>query len=81
MFGVPFVLMGRVQEETVMADKFQEGDLVQVKSGGPEMTVAEIKEPQYGNPKRYRCVWFKGADKETSLFEGEILEKVTKKND
>lgn len=54
-----------------MATKFNVGDLVQLKSGGPSMTIAEF----VGNDdKKARCVWFKGASKEMAVFELEILQ-------
>lgn len=42
------------------------GDVVQLKSGGPEMTVDEI-EPYNGIPKA-RCSWFDGPKKDVGVF-------------
>lgn len=56
-----------------MAAKFSTGDVVQLKSGGPAMTISEVI-TDYANPPRYRCKWFKGASNETSVFEEETLQ-------
>lgn len=57
-----------------MAPKFKPGDIVQLKSGGPAMTVSEIN-TAYGTGafKGYQCEWFKGASKERAHFEEETL--------
>lgn len=57
-----------------MAAKFSTGDVVQLKSGGPAMTISEVI-TEYGKPTaKYRCKWFKGASNETSVFEEETLQ-------
>lgn len=53
-----------------MAAKFNPGDIVQLKSGGPAMTVAEENTYEKGE---YICIWFKGASKERGSFHGDIL--------
>lgn len=53
-----------------MAAKFKPGDIVQLKSGGPAMTVSE--EDDYSRSAFY-CVWFKGASKERGSFPADIL--------
>lgn len=57
-----------------MQHKFKLGDIVQLKSGGPAMTVAEIKNDYSGAVSGYRCEWFKGASKEVSNFGEETLQ-------
>lgn len=52
--------------------KFNVGDTVQLKSGGPAMTVEEV--PPDGREK-YACIWFKGASKERGVFVEETLKK------
>lgn len=61
-----------------VTEKFKLGEIVQLKSGGPAMTVSE--EPVSGS---YWCEWFKGASKERALFKVHTLTKyeVPKKND
>lgn len=46
-----------------MANAFQKGDVVVLKSGGPPMTVDKVPgEPTpSGNRTEYLCEWFKGA--------------------
>jgi len=46
------------------------GDVVQLKSGGPKMTVNEIANTQTN------CVWFVGGSRESGNFDPEALEKV-----
>jgi uncharacterized protein YodC (DUF2158 family) len=55
-----------------MADTFKIGDVVQLKSGGPKMTVVAIGE-------LVRCAWFFGdnSKQEASAFPAGALEAVT----
>lgn len=48
---------------------FKPGDIVQLKSGGPAMTVSSPTERG-----AYWCEWFKGASKERAHFEEEVLQ-------
>jgi len=50
------------------------GDVVQLKSGGPKMTVESTE----SNPAGVLCTWFDGADKKSSCFQPEALDKVPK---
>jgi uncharacterized protein YodC (DUF2158 family) len=50
----------------------QVGDVVQLKSGGPETTIEE-RNQQSG---RFKCVWFDGKKKEVGMFEASSLKKV-----
>jgi uncharacterized protein YodC (DUF2158 family) len=52
-----------------MAAEFKPGDIVQLKSGGPAMTVAS----DLTNGGHY-CEWFKGASKERAHFNEETLQ-------
>jgi uncharacterized protein YodC (DUF2158 family) len=45
-----------------MADKFKIGDIVQLKSGGPKMTVTSVLE------KVVHTAWFAGSKKEAGVF-------------
>jgi uncharacterized protein YodC (DUF2158 family) len=51
-----------------MAQSFKEGDVVQLKSGGPKMTIDGVA-PQ----GKYYCVWFAGAKREFHSFSAETL--------
>lgn len=57
-----------------MAASFKPGDIVQLKSGGPAMTISELPTDYGGNwTGKYRCEWFKGASNERAVFEEETL--------
>ncbi|MGC2970456.1 YodC family protein [Paraburkholderia aspalathi] len=57
-----------------MAFKFKIGDIVQLKSGGPEMTVQSIPS---STSSSYRCQWFAGKKLESGPFPEESLKPVT----
>ena len=57
-----------------MAPKFKPGDIVQLKSGGPAMTIASISTNIGGDFSGYQCEWFKGASKERAHFTEETLQ-------
>lgn len=57
-----------------MAAKFSSGDLVQLKSGGPAMTISEVLKSMGTPTGSYRCKWFKGASNEVAVFEEETLQ-------
>jgi uncharacterized protein YodC (DUF2158 family) len=52
-----------------MGNEFKGGDLVQLKSGGPPMTVQDWSSHQ----QKYMCVWFKGASRESGYFSEDSL--------
>jgi uncharacterized protein YodC (DUF2158 family) len=54
-----------------MAGKFKVGDIVQLKSGGPKMTVEEV-DARLG-AKTVECAWFAGAKRERSYFNPDVL--------
>jgi uncharacterized protein YodC (DUF2158 family) len=57
-----------------MTQKFKIGDIVQLKSGGPEMTVNHVPEVATHS---YRCQWFAGKKLESGAFPEDSLEAVT----
>jgi uncharacterized protein YodC (DUF2158 family) len=59
----------------MMADQFKTGDIVQLKSGGPRMTVD--KRDEHREHEIYHCKWFAGAKLENGFFRAEALEHVT----
>ena len=61
-----------------MADKFKIGDVVRLKSGGPNMTVTEYDVYGYAETqKKYLCRWFDDKHKPAELtFKEEELELV-----
>jgi uncharacterized protein YodC (DUF2158 family) len=61
-----------------MEDEFKAGDVVQLKSGGPKMTVEDVD--RYGYPgdseTKAKCVWFEGTKKKEEVFRFATLTKV-----
>ena len=55
------------------AAAFKVGDIVQLKSGGPEMTVHTVPENEYGS---YKCQWFAGKRLEFGHFPHDSLKSV-----
>ena len=49
--------------------KFEIGDKVQLKSGGPVMTIEKID-----NEEKIQCVWFKDVELESANFMQDTLE-------
>ncbi len=57
-----------------MADKFNAGDVVMLKSGGPKMTIIRIGDfARQGHAAL--CFWFDGNRKEQAFFTIESLER------
>jgi uncharacterized protein YodC (DUF2158 family) len=54
----------------VMAEKFKVGDTVQLKSGGPKMTVTDTKRDPVNliDEDSIECMWFAGAKREVGRF-------------
>jgi uncharacterized protein YodC (DUF2158 family) len=63
-----------------MAQKFQVGDVVRLKSGGPNMTVSNYATYAYeANEPKYQCKWFDEKHKQSlALFREEELEIVNR---
>jgi uncharacterized protein YodC (DUF2158 family) len=57
--------------------KFKVGDIVKLKSGGPEMTV---EKPFTHDGIAYRCQWFAGKKMESGIFPEDSLEIVEQKD-
>lgn len=55
-----------------MADKFNVGDIVQLKSGGPKMTVEKIGAESYDRSQVY-CTWFSGSKHAQNDFNPDTL--------
>ena len=61
-----------------MEQAFKTGDVVQLKSGGPKMTIDTIA--RFGGVKtteQARCVWFDGAKRTLAVFELSVIELAT----
>ena len=61
----PHVAYPTSQGKLDMASKFKPGDIVQLKSGGPPMTVE--REQIYGEGG-WQCAWFAGAKESQKVF-------------
>lgn len=48
--------------------QFKVGDVVQLKSGSPLMTVSEIEESN-----KFFCVWFSGDERKGGSFNAQVL--------
>ncbi|MDH4555754.1 DUF2158 domain-containing protein [Pseudomonas sp. BN417] len=58
--------------------EINKGDVVQLKSGSPKMTVQELSNYMMsGGPENgASCVWFEGTRPMEKIFDVEVLEKV-----
>ena len=57
-----------------MAKRFKTGDIVQLKSGGPKMTVEGYDAI---NGRLVQCQWFAGSKLSDGYFEEDVLQPVT----
>jgi uncharacterized protein YodC (DUF2158 family) len=61
-----------------MEHDFKEGDVVQLKSGGPKMTIAGIGKYGMGaDHDSANCVWFDGPNQKSHVFELHSLNKIS----
>jgi uncharacterized protein YodC (DUF2158 family) len=56
-------------------EQFKIGDVVLLKSGGPEMTIEEIGRWQESQVDQAKCSWFDENKKKSGIFVLESLEK------
>jgi uncharacterized protein YodC (DUF2158 family) len=62
-----------------MSEEFQKGDVVQLKSGGPTMTVQDIGDfTSSGIEDGVLCVWFDGKKKYSEVFDRSVLRQDTR---
>ena len=63
-------------------ETFSVGDIVRLKSGGPDMTVVELPSPLDSLPSLPRegvvCEWFEGQKRRKGTFLPEVLEAAPK---
>lgn len=62
-----------------MAEKFNKGDIVSLKSGGPKMTI--VQESDIGDHKEVKCKWFSGNKLQDGWFCLEALVKIEESNE
>ena len=53
---------------------FQPGDVVELKSGGPSMTVVQVEQGLDGTPM-VDCVWFDKSEQKFATFRAVVLKK------
>lgn len=58
-----------------MAAKFKPGDLVELKSGGPVMTIEKAHTGFSDEVPSYSCTWFAGAKENHKIFAEPALKK------
>jgi len=58
-----------------MSDQIKEGDVVQLNSGGPGMTVEKVE--RWNGIERARCVWFEGSKSFSGVFPLAALRKAS----
>jgi uncharacterized protein YodC (DUF2158 family) len=66
-------------EEDFMAKQWKEGDIVQLRSGGPKMIVDRLVHYSDDSTSVY-CVWFDGGSKRECDFPPDGLEKCTERD-
>lgn len=66
--------LSELAKEKKMPEEFEKGDVVRLKSGGPEMTVQGTR--PYGSD--LICKWFEDGEKMSGSFAPESLERVEK---
>lgn len=55
-------------------EEFKAGDVVRLKSGGPNMTVEQVGQKAMTGERAVWCVWFVGTKKSNDTFAPEALE-------
>jgi uncharacterized protein YodC (DUF2158 family) len=65
------------QKNDEKTDEFKVGDIVQLKSGGPKMTVGE--RPLGHSARGVYCQWFAGSKLESGYFSPATLARPTEK--
>lgn len=63
-----------------MNESYSAGEVVQLKSGGPKMTVEGLARTPLGEeiPNVYSCTWFAGSKLQKGKFAVEVLELADK---
>lgn len=57
-------------------EEFKVGDVVQLKSGGPKMTIEDIGNYSFaGTEIKAKCVWFEGTKQKEGVFAPATLMK------
>ncbi|BBF14935.1 hypothetical protein CHBNV3_17990 [Haemophilus influenzae] len=62
-----------------LENKFGVGQVVKLKSGGPDMTIQDFYTKEFSG--KYRCQWFAGKKLENGVFPEQSLELVKDENE
>lgn len=62
-----------------LENKFEVGQVVKLKSGGPDMTIQDFYTEKFSG--KYRCQWFAGKKLENGVFPEQSLELVNDENE
>jgi hypothetical protein len=62
-----------------LGNKFEVGQVVKLKSGGPDMTIQDFCTKEFSG--KYRCQWFAGKKLENGVFPEQSLELVKDENE
>jgi uncharacterized protein YodC (DUF2158 family) len=62
----------RLSKETIVAQKYKIGDIVELNSGGPRMTVSQLGSP-IDEVSRVQCQWFAGSKQQEAWFPEDSL--------
>lgn len=65
-------------EEDELKNLFEIGQIVKLKSGGPDMTIQCFSTIKFSG--NYRCQWFAGKKLENGVFPEQSIELVTNEN-
>jgi uncharacterized protein YodC (DUF2158 family) len=58
-----------------MTNQFKAGDVVQLKSGGPEMTVTDVGIEEFSKKMMVWCMWFEKTKQLSGSFPVEAVDK------
>lgn len=56
--------------------KLKSGDVVVLKSGGPQMTIDKVGLFEYEDTESAICVWFQGTEDKSARFQLTALQKI-----
>lgn len=59
-----------------MANVFKCGDIVALKSGGPQLTVREVGSRSDGSGQGVTAVWYEGSEYKSDYFIGPMLDLI-----
>jgi|26BtaG_2_1085354.scaffolds.fasta_scaffold01578_6 uncharacterized protein YodC (DUF2158 family) len=81
--GCTLIINGnREYQKVTQSNEFEAGNIVKLKSGGPEMTVQEeVATVSGARSGKYWCQWFAGKKLERGNFPADSIELVKKEDE